>query len=198
MRRLDQLTYDTDPRPVHRSGPGGPSRPLIALLVIVLVLAAVLVLWAMQSPGRSSSLPAYSGSAASPGSTVPATSAAASTNDRPTVRPLGMDASTTAQAPDGSRAAAAGFVAAWLEHDPKVRKAALQATAAPGLAEQLELTSAGNIPPGRPTGPPVLQQGSAYRVQFVQSLTSGIKVRVYLVSDPQARYGWVATSVEKV
>lgn len=190
MRRRDLLTYDIDPRSA-RSGTGGPNRRLLALLVIVLAMATVLVVWTVRSPARSSS----SAPVSAPAPVVAAPSSASTT---PTPTPLGSDASTTQQAPDGSRAAAVRFIAAWLERSPTARKDALKDTAAPGLAEQLIMTSDDNIPRAGPTGSPVLEDASTYGVQFVQRLSSGMTVRVYLVSDPQSRYGWVATSVEKV
>jgi hypothetical protein len=65
------------------------------------------------------------------------------------------------------------------------------------LTEQLVLTSPANIPKAKAEGDPELEAASAYSVQYVQSLTNGMRVRVYLVADPGSRYGWVATSVER-
>jgi hypothetical protein len=59
------------------------------------------------------------------------------------------------------------------------------------------LTSAANIPDANRVGGPVLADASAYSVQFLQRLSDGMKVRIYLASDPQATYGWIATSIEK-
>jgi hypothetical protein len=66
------------------------------------------------------------------------------------------------------------------------------------LTEQLMLTSSANIPNAKAEGDPELEAASAYSVQYVQTLTSGLRVRFYLVADPGSRYGWVATSVERV
>jgi hypothetical protein len=43
----------------------------------------------------------------------------------------------------------------------------------------------------------VLEYASAYSAQFTQVLSTGLTIQVYLVTDPQARYGWLATSVER-
>jgi hypothetical protein len=65
------------------------------------------------------------------------------------------------------------------------------------LTEQLMLTSSANIPNAKADGEPELEAASSYSVQYVQTLTSGMRVRVYLVADPGSRYSWVATSVER-
>jgi hypothetical protein len=59
------------------------------------------------------------------------------------------------------------------------------------------ITSSANIPNAKVEGDPELEAASAYSVQYVQTLTNGVRVRVYLVADPGSRYGWVATSVER-
>jgi len=84
-----------------------------------------------------------------------------------------------------------------LERDAKARKSGLEQVATAGLTEQLMLTSPANIPKAKVQGGPELEAASAYSVQYVQTLTSGMRVRVYLVADPGSRYGWVATSVER-
>jgi hypothetical protein len=84
-----------------------------------------------------------------------------------------------------------------LERAPKARKSGLQEVATAGLTEQLMITSTANIPKVKAEGDPELEAASAYSVQYVQTLASGMRVRVYLVADPGSRYGWVATSVER-
>jgi hypothetical protein len=84
-----------------------------------------------------------------------------------------------------------------LDRTPKTRKSGLQEVATAGLTEQLMLTSAANVPEAKAEGDPELEAASAYSVQYIQTLTSGMRVRVYLVADPGSRYGWVATSVER-
>jgi hypothetical protein len=65
------------------------------------------------------------------------------------------------------------------------------------LTEQLMLTSAANIPRATAKGHPALEAASSYSVQYLQTLSTGMRVRVYLVADPGSRYGWIATSVER-
>jgi len=59
------------------------------------------------------------------------------------------------------------------------------------------LTSTANIPDAQASGSPQLADASEYSTQFVQRLSDGMRIRVYLVADPQSKYGWVATSVEQ-
>lgn len=194
MRRHDLLTYDIDQRP--RAARLGVSPRLAVLLIVVVALAVVLVIWTAHSAGPSPR-------SAPPGH-VRSTIAAShrwpkSATPRATASPaiVGSDAGTSDRPPDGSKAAAARFVAAWLQRAPKPRKAALHDTAAPGLAEELMLTSTANIPKARPKGAPVPKHASAYSVQFAQRLSNGMRIRIYLVADPGTRYGWTVTSVER-
>lgn len=191
MPRRDLLTYDVDQR---RSSWSGPNPRLVILLVVVLAMAVVLVIWTARSASPGSTTPAHAQSSVatagrSPSATPPRRSASPAL--------VGSDARTSERAPAGSRTAAARFVAAWLERDPHARKIALQETATPGLSEQLMLTATSNIPKAAAHGDPVLEHASEYSVQFVQNLTNRMRVRIYLVADPQARFGWVASSVEQ-
>jgi len=191
MRR-DQLTYDVGRR--RTVGPAGVNPRLFVLLIIVLALAAALVAWT-------------AGSGSSPSSTTPdhgtrpvaAPPSPTSSTPSPTPPPAltGSDAEQAIRAPEGSKTAVVRFVAAWLDRVPKIRRAELQQTATSGLAEELMLTSQENIPKATAKGPPRLEDASEYSVQFTQRLSDGMRIRVYLVADPQSRYGWTATSVEQ-
>jgi hypothetical protein len=189
--RRDELTYDVAER---RRFVGGPSPSLLVLLVVVVVLAVVLVGWTVRSGGgsgrdRADAVPRV---VASPATPRPLPS--------PTPTPsngAGSDATSAERPPGGSENAVSRFVAAWLEQRPKARKGKLERTAAPGLASQLLLTAPENIPDAEPAGEPVLEDASPYSAQFLQDLDDGSRIRIFLVSDPQARFGWLATSVEQ-
>ena len=192
MRR-DQLTYDLGGR--RTSSLTDVSPRLVALLIIVVVVAAALVAWtvasARSSPGAAA--PRHELRAALP--TASPTSASPSRTPSPAL--AGSDAGQAVSIPAGSRTATIRFVAAWLDRVPKTRKAELQQTATSGLAEELMLTSAENIPRATAKGPPQLEDASEFSVQFTQTLSDGMRIRVYLVADPQSRFGWTATAVEQ-
>jgi hypothetical protein len=186
--RRDELTYDVAER---RRFVGGPSPSLLVLLVVVVVLAVVLVGWTVRSGG---------GSGRDRADAVPRVVASSTPRPSPSPTPsngAGSDATSAERAPGGSENAVSRFVAAWLEQRPKARKGKLERTAAPGLASQLLLTAPENIPDAEPAGEPVLEDASPYSAQFLQDLDDGSRIRIFLVSDPQARFGWLATSVEQ-
>ena len=188
MPRRDLLTYDVEVRR-RRDIPWAS----ILLLVAVVFVAAMLVGWVVTSrPGQ-------------PGSAPPVPAASAPTVAPPTPRgptlstgPTGSDLNEGLSAPEGSQQAASRFVVAWLDPNPPTRKASLAQVASPALAEQLMVTDPANIPAAGVTGVPALEDASTYSAQFTQVLTTGMSIRVYLVADPQARFGWLATSVEQV
>ncbi|GAB3919965.1 hypothetical protein GCM10011575_35850 [Microlunatus endophyticus] len=197
MRRRDLLTYDVDQRrrPLAELNPR-----LLALLAVVLIVAALLVIWTATSAGSAPrhTVPATAGTPTTPPAASRPTSASPSAGVSSALPTLtGSDAVTSHGAPAGSTTAAARFVAAWLDVAPKTRKVQLEQTATAGLAEQLMLTSAANIPKAKAAGSPRVEDASEYSVQFLQVLTDGVRIRIYLVADPQARFGWVATSVEQ-
>ena len=111
--------------------------------------------------------------------------------------PSGSDADEGLAIPEGSQDAASRFVRAWLDPDPKTRKPALRATASPELADELGQTDPANIPKATVVGPPALADASTYSAQFTQALSGGLRIEVYLVADPAAPYGWLATSVDR-
>jgi hypothetical protein len=196
MRRRDLLTYDLGDQ--HHPAATRVSRRMIILLAGVIVTAMLLVIWMVQSSSRTSSAAndeqvsdEQVSAVGAPASPTPSTQLSS------TPVTAGSDDATTTTAPARSQQATINFVAAWLQTDPDRRKQALQETAAPGLAEQLTLTATENIPDAKPAGPPVLEHASAYSAQFVQKLTDGTAIRIYLAADPQADHGWVATSVEQ-
>lgn len=208
MRRRELLTYDLDQR---RTALPAVSVRLIVLLVIILGMAAALATWTATSAGSSPGSAAAAGarSAGSPAvrqTAAPIRAAADPGSPRATtspgaIRPVvqtGTDADTAGHAPEGSTAAVTRFVAAWLEAAPVPRKRELAQTCTSGLAEELMLTSAANIPKARAKGEPRLEDASPYSAQFVQALTDGTRIRIYLVADPQSRSGWLATAVEQV
>ncbi len=184
MPRRDELTYDIG-QPQSR----GPV-PWVPLLVLVAVLGIVTLLVAgvVRSGEASQAAPAPPASGSSP----PLAPASATTP-----LPSGSDADEGLAAPEGSQEAATAFVDAWLDRNPKTRQPALEHVAAPALVEELMLTDPANIPRARPRGTPALSDASTYSVQFTQALTGGMAIQVYLVADPEARYRWLATSVEQ-
>ena len=186
MPRRDQLTYDVGQPPGR--GPV-PWLPLL-LLAAVLGIATLLVVGVVVSGRSPQAAPVATAPPAAP--PTPTASAPASS-----ALPSGSDASESLAAPEGSEQTARAFVAAWLDRDPATRKPALEQVSAPALAEGLMLTDPANVPRARPRGAPVLDDASTYSAQFTQALSTGEPIQIYLVADPQSRYGWLATSVEQ-
>jgi hypothetical protein len=187
LARRDQLTYDVEEPRRQRPVPLGP----LLLLVAVLAVSTLLVLGVVTSIRAPHAAP--------PPVTAPATAVGtpAPSAGPTTAVPSGSDADEGLGAPDGSAQAARAFVAAWLEQDPAARKQAVEQVSVPALAEGLMLTDPANIPRATPRGAPALDDASTYSVQFTQALSTGGPIRIYLVADPAARYGWLATSVER-
>lgn len=196
MNRRDRLTYDVGTERQRLTA--APSPKMVVLLIGVIVSGVLLVAWTLHGstsartadgagvPPRSSSQQPTPTGTTTPG-TAPSTARAIT----------GSDAEAVAGAPKGSAQAAEQFVLAWLEKDPDLREPALKVVAIPGLVEQLMLTSRDNIPDTSAVGDPMLQDASTYSVEFAQELQNGKPVRIYLVADPEARYGWLTTSVEQ-
>lgn len=190
MARRDELTYDLNQQ-TRRQVPWTS----VALLVAVIAVAGLLLGWTVVSNRAPETRPAaqstpLSTSAAATPSTSPSPSSASPL-------PSGSDAEEGLSVPEGSQQVATLFVRAWLDVNAKTRKPALDRVASPALAEQLMLTDPANIPRTRPRGAPTLDESSTYSAQFTQSLSSGMKIQIYLVADPAARYGWMATSVDQ-
>ena len=186
MPRRDQLTYDVGPPP-RRAVPWLSLLVLAAAVAVVSVLVTLVVVSdrepQVQPPPASATSVTSIEPTAGPASASPV--------------PSGSDAGEGLAVPEGSQQAASRFVGAWLDRNPKTRKAALTEVSAPGLVEKLMLTNPSNIPKASPQGAPVLDDASAYSVQFTQTLSSGMRIAIYLVADPEARYSWLATSVEQ-
>ncbi|MBA8793673.1 cell division protein FtsN [Friedmanniella endophytica] len=189
MRRPDVLTYDVEDSARRRV----PWRSLL-LLAAVVAVGALLIVWTATSGTTSASKPP----APSAVSKVAESTTPTITGSPTTTAPAGSDETQPSTAPTESRQAVEEFVRAWLDRDPQSRKQALQDSAVPALAEQLELTSLDNVPAARPVGPPSVEDVSPYSVTFSQQLSSDLTIRVLVVADPQARLGWLATSVEQV
>jgi hypothetical protein len=187
VARRDVLTYDVDPR-----GNRGPVPwKMVALLAAVVVVAVVLCV-AVVLGGRTPQAgpPAPSAPPSVAGPTSPSASPSATPG-------AGSDASEKPTAPAGSGQAVQAFVRAWLDRDPRTRAVGLRAVSVPALCEQLLLTDPANIPRAAPKGAVVMDGASAYSAQFTQTLSTGMIIRVYLTYDPQARFRWLATTVEE-
>jgi hypothetical protein len=195
MPRRELLTYDVG----HRRAPlpSGASVRLLGLLAVVVVIGAGLVIWTMASAKPATTVTAARPARLPAALPVPSASQPTPAAGSPSPALVGSDAGESQRPPRGSSTAAGLFIAAWLERDPKARKSGLAQIATAGLTEQLMLTSAANIPKAEAEGGPELEAASAYSVQYVQTLSSGMRVRIYLVAEPGSRYGWVATSVER-
>jgi len=184
VARRDQLTYDL--------GQGGPPpvpwKPVL-LLAAVIAVVGLLLGWTVTSSRAPQAAPAGPPASATPAS-VPSTPSASPL-------PSGSDAAEGLGMPEGSQEAAAAFVQAWLDRDPETREPALTETATPALVEQLMLTDPANIPKARPEGAPVLDDASTFSTQFTQALSTGMTISIYLVADPEARHGWLTTSVDQ-
>jgi len=194
--RRDQLTYDLSQ---GRRAPV-PRKPAL-LLAAVAAVGALLLGWTVLSSRTPGAPPV---SAAATASTSPSPSAGPpadpATGRSPATRspePAGSDAEEGPGAPEGSEQAASVFVRAWLDPHAETRRPALGQVATPALAEQLMLTDPANVPRARPRGTPVLTEAATYSAQFTQTLSSGRRIKVYLVADPGARYRWLATSVDQ-
>lgn len=184
MARRDQLTYDVGQASRSRLQWG----PVIVLATVI-ALAGLLVAWAVSS-SRSPETPPKAGPVAVSPTATPVPPAASPL-------PSGSDAEEGIGIPEGSQQAASLFVRAWLDANPKTRMPALLQVATPALTEQLMLTDPANIPRATPSGAPVLGDASTYSTQFTQVFSTGLKIQVYLVADPEARYRWLATSVDQ-
>ena len=186
MPRRDELTYDLGPSSHRRPVPWVAVLLLVTVAGLTVVLCVGLVTSSRRTPGAVSA-PAVTVTA------VPTPSPARTSTPLLT----GSDAGDGLGVPEGSREAASRFVRAWLDRDAKTREPALEEVAVPALTEQLMLTDPANIPRAAPKGAPVLDEASTYSAQFTQVLSTGAKITLYLVADPQARYGWLTTSVEQ-
>ncbi len=184
MVRRDQLTYDVG----QESRPKVPWKSALILAVVVAV-GALLLTWTVMSSRVPRAAPVSSPE------TVGPTASASPSPTSPS--PAGSDAQEGLGAPEGSQRAASVFVRAWLDPNAKTRKPILDQVATPALAEQLMLTDPLNIPRTRPRGAPILDDASTYSAQFTQTLSSGMKIHVYLVADPDAQYQWLAASVDQ-
>lgn len=188
MSRRDQLTYDVGPPPRRAV----PWLSLLVLAAVVAVLSVLVTLVVVSDREPQGQPPPASATSTAP-SVEPASVGPVSSGPLPS----GSDAGEGLAVPEGSQQAASRFVGAWLDRNPKTRKAALAEVSAPGLVEELMLTNPSNIPRASAQGAPVLDDASAYSVQFTQTLSSGTRIAIYLVADPEARYSWLATSVEQ-
>ena len=166
----------------------------VALLAAVIVAAISLLTWVVFSNRTPAAAPEAS---PLPAPTIPTDTATSSSPTAPSPSPAGSDATEELTAPDGSRQVASRFIRAWLDRDPATREPALKEVAAPALAEQLMLTDPANIPRAKPRGNLVLNDASAYSAAFTQTLSTGMRIQVYLVADPTARYQWLTTSVDR-
>ena len=182
MARTDRLTYDVGQQPRHRL-----RWPSLLLLAALLVGAPALFGWVLVASRTPQGAPVRWPLSLSHRARLPS----------PAARSLGSDAGEELTVPEGSEQVSIRFVRAWLDRNPKTRRPALDQLSSPALAEELMLTHPANIPRARPRGGPVLEYASAYSAQFTQALSTGLTIQVYLVTDPQARYGWLATSVER-
>jgi len=189
LRRRDQLTYD-----LGQQGRAPVPWKSVLLLAAVIAVAGLLVVWVVASRPTPQAAPAGVPTFAPPTSADP-TGPAGSASASPA--PSGSDAAEGLGVPDGSQQAASAFVRAWLDRDAKTRGPALRAVATPALAEQLMLTDPRKVPMARPRGAPVLEDASTFSSQFTQRLSTGMRISVYLVAEPGARYGWLATSVDQ-
>ena len=163
-----------------------PLLVLVAVLGVVTVLVASLVS-SGRAPEAASSREVSVSTAATP-TLAPSTSSPL---------PSGSDAGEGLAVPEGSQQAATAFVRAWLDRNRQTREPALAQVSSPALAEGLMLTDPDNIPRAKPRGAPVLEDASTYSVQFTQAFSTGPSIQIYLVADPESRYGWLATSVEQ-
>jgi hypothetical protein len=142
---------------------------VLGLLCVLLALALALAL-----AGRRDS------AAASPAVTVTVTAAPATATAAP-VSPAQAAAVTTATT----------FVRAWREPNVATRTALLHQVAAEPLAAQLVAVPAARIPKSTPVAGPVVTLGGETTATADQRLSDNTTMRMQLVFDSAAQYGWV-------
>lgn len=188
-----RMTYGGPDGQPARQGKSAPWTPI--LLVACLLLAVAIVVLA----GRAGQTDLAAGRAnASPTSTAtPSPANATPQRPSPSVRPepAGGDAATVARAPVGADEAANQFVKAWVDGNRRTRVPALEKVATPALVDQIGNTDPAKLPAARPRGRAAPVDVSAYAAEYQQRLSDGSAIRIGLVADPDAGYGWLVDSV---
>lgn len=188
-----RMTYGGPDGQPSRQGNTAPWTPI--LLVACLMLAAAIVVLA----GKAGQTDLVAGTADAPSTSTATPSPAAATPQRPSqsVRPepAGGDAATVARAPVGADEAANQFVKAWVDGNPRTRVPALEKVATPALVDQIGNTDPAKLPAARPRGRAAAVEVSAYAAEYQQKLSDGSAIRIGLVADPDAGYGWLVDSV---
>jgi hypothetical protein len=71
----------------------------------------------------------------------------------------------------------------------------MEKVATRSLVDQVGPADPAKIPSARPRGPASVVSISAYAAEYEQKLTDGSVIRLGLVADPDAGYGWLVDSV---
>lgn len=87
------------------------------------------------------------------------------------------------------------FVTGWLSTEPGRRRALIDSTCSPRLAELLLLSDPAKLPDAQPKGPPTLVRRGLGVESYAQHLSDGTAIVVDVVVDPGRRSGWMVTSV---
>lgn len=87
------------------------------------------------------------------------------------------------------------FISGWLSPEPGRRRALIDATCSPRLAELLLLSDPAKIPDAQPEGPPALVRRGLGVESYTQRLSDGTAIVVDVVADPGRPSGWTVTSV---
>ena len=87
------------------------------------------------------------------------------------------------------------FVKGWLSTEPKRRRALIEATCSPRLAELLLLSDPAKLPDARPVGLPTSVRRGLGVESYAQGLSDGTSIAVDLAADPGRVSGWAVMSV---
>lgn len=170
-------------------------RPVVSLVPLVVVLAAVVVLGALlprwlNGPSLGINRPDGSSPSAPVEPASPQPSAQASGG--------GTDTSAEdAPAPAEPQAleAAAVFCRAWVTREPQARRAGLDTSAIPSLRDALMDTLPAKIWPTQPRGEAEVLRSTAYRVEARQWFNNGRALVLVLERRPESPHGWLVTSI---
>lgn len=113
----------------------------------------------------------------------------------PSAAPSGSDDTSTGTTTVKPETTARTFMTGWLTTDQTKRKELLTASATAELTDQLMLTAPEQVPATKLSGLDRLGQ-TEFSAEFVARLANGDRVLVSLAPDPEAKTGWLVTTVE--
>jgi len=190
-----RLTYGGPTGSPVRERRGVPTSTVVLLVVcallLVLVVATVVRGRSAMSQVEPTATPVPSAASASP--SPPVGGAPSETGASPGSGGPGAEEGTVV--PAGASEAAARFVTAWLDPNPKTREPVLAEVASAGLAEQLRAVDPAKIPKVKPVGAPMPGVVAESAATLQQQLSDRSSVTMELVAEPDTPYGWVVYTV---